>query len=421
MATPDRHHSERTLLQQVRDVVALTRAGWVTVGLIAAAWVVARILGGRTVFLLVYGAVIALFVARFVGRGRLTVKAERSELPHRLRQGQGAEVELTVHVPRRTGVFLLEERLHPRLGRPRTLPVAAPGGGDVTYRYAFTARTRGVYEVGPLVAVWSDPFGLTRRVTELLPAATVVVHPSTEAVTDRPTTRQWEDPPIRPPNSRPWPSGFEFYGMRDYVLGDDLRRVVWRAVARTGRMLTRESEQGITDQVAVVLDTDADHHTPGDPSDTFEATVKTAASLAVRHLRDGFSVSVFTSTGPLGEPSRSERARVPLLDALAFVQPTARGRLVDALDRVITTGRRDAHTIVVTPRIDQAIARRLRLLQDRGTRVVLVVIAHEETAPETLHLAASVGGQLVVLRPLASLDASFRAAGDVVTVPVGAR
>jgi uncharacterized protein (DUF58 family) len=402
-------------MPRLARALGLTRAGWVLLGVGAVGWVVAKAAGGRTLFLLAYGTVVVLLLARVLGRGRPAVSAERSSLPQRMRQGQSAEVTLSVRLPRRTGLFVLEERLHPRLGRTRQVPVVAGSGDAVEHSYAFTTRLRGVYEVGPLVAVWSDPFGLTRRETELLPAATVVVHPATEAVTDRPTTRQWEDPPVRPPTSRPWPSGFEFYGMRDYEVGDDMRRVVWRAVARTGRMLTRESEQGITDQVAVVLDTTAAHHTApskeGDPSDTFEAAVKTAASLATRHLHDGFSVTLVGSEGLLGQPARGPRSRVPLLDALAAVQP-GKARLVDALDRLVTSGRRDAHTVVVTPYVDEAIGSRLRLLQDRGTRIVLVVIAHEHTDPAVLRVAGSVGGQLVVLRPLASLDASFRVAGE---------
>jgi hypothetical protein len=93
------------------------------------------------------------------------------------------------------------------------------------------------------------------------------VHPRVEQVSDRPLSRQFEDPPIRPPVSKPWPSGFEFYGMREYVPGDDLRRIVWRASARTGKVMVREAEQGITDHVTVVLDTEHDvQYSSLDPS-----------------------------------------------------------------------------------------------------------------------------------------------------------
>src|SRR3954468_11773619 len=198
----------------------------------------ARLRGGRTLFLLAYGAVVVVGIARTIGRRRLDLRATRTDLPPRLRQGQQLEVGVEVTAARRVGVFVLEERVHPRLGRHRSVPVTGlPAGGTVEHRYTVTPRLRGVYEIGPLAAVWTDPFGLTRRRTELLPATSVVVHPATEAVHDRPLTRQWEDPPTRPPDSKPWPSGFEFYGMRDYVRGDEMRRVVWKAVARTGRLL----------------------------------------------------------------------------------------------------------------------------------------------------------------------------------------
>ena len=92
---------------------------------------------------------------------------------------------------------------------------------------------RGVYQLGPLAAEWTDPFGLARHQQVLTDAVDVIVHPTTEAIFDRPLTRLWEDPPFRPPVSKPWPQGFEFYGMRDYVPGDDPRRIVWTAAART--------------------------------------------------------------------------------------------------------------------------------------------------------------------------------------------
>jgi uncharacterized protein (DUF58 family) len=399
------------------DLVGITSTGLIVLGAAVVGWIVARVYGGRMLFFLAYGAVVVLLIARFLSRGRLSVKASRTDIPSRLRQSQTADVTLQVTVPRRTGLFLLEERMHPHLGRTRTLPVASSGTKDLEFRYSFTPRLRGVYEVGPLVAVWSDPFGLTKRVTEVLPARQVVVHPSTEPVTDRPLTRQWEDPPVRPPISRPWPTGFEFYGMRDYVTGDDLRRVVWKAVARTGRMLTRESEQGITDQVQIVLDTARDSHSPGEPSDTFEAAVRAAASLAVRHLRDGFSVTVYGNDGLLGQPGRGERGRIPALDALAAVHRTA-APLSATLDRLITNARRDTHTIVITPRLDPMSGSRLRLMADAGTGLVVVVLDWEDSNPASLRIAGSLGAQVVVMRPLSALGPAFQASTEAMTSAV---
>jgi uncharacterized protein (DUF58 family) len=114
----------------------------------------------------------------------------------------------------------------------------------------------------------------------------LLVHPRVENVSDRPLTRQFEDPPIRPPVSKPWPSGLEFYGMREYAPGDDLRRIVWRAYARTGKLMVREAEQGITDRITIVLSTDRGAHSRDAEglSESFEAGVRAAASLGVKHL-----------------------------------------------------------------------------------------------------------------------------------------
>jgi uncharacterized protein (DUF58 family) len=396
------------LLQRLRRAAGLTTVGASVIGGAVVFWLLARLQGGRTLFLLVYGAIAVVLVARFMGRQRLDLTADRTSLPPRLRQGQQVDVDLLLTATRRVGVFVMEEQLHPHLGRGRRLPVAGlAGGAEVAHTYTITPRLRGVYNVGPLVAVWTDPFGLTRRETELLPASTVVVHPSTEPVHDRPLTRQWEDPPVRPPESKPWPSGFEFYGMRDYVRGDDLRRVVWKAVARTGRVLIRESEQGITDKVLIHLDTDRSQHSPGEPSDTFEAADRTAASLAVHHLKDGFSVLLSTNDGLLGAARRGEPGRIPLLDDLARVQRTATP-LGEGVDALVRSARTDLHTIVVTPHLDDRAAARLKLVIDRGTRVVLVVLTWEETDPRTIAFASSLGCQVVQLRPLDSLDAVFR-------------
>src|SRR5437588_826489 len=153
--------------------------------------------------------------------------------------------------------FRIHESVHPHLGRSVVLPVPVLTPGDeLVHRYTLRPRLRGVYRIGPLTAEFSDPMGLAKRHQLLLGETELIVHPNTEETLDRALTRAFEDPPLRPPKPRRWPEGFEFYGMRDYVRGDDLRRVIWRAFARTERLMVREFEQGVADRVTIVLDTD---------------------------------------------------------------------------------------------------------------------------------------------------------------------
>lgn len=396
------------LLSLAERRLGLTPAGVAVLALVLPGLVLGRALGSRPVFLLAYGAVAVVGLSRVLARRRLQVDAHRSSLPTRVREAQSVDVELSVTATRRLATVVLEEELPDALGTPVRVPVPVlPTGQTVLHGYRFTARRRGVYRVGPLVAEWSDPFGLTRKRVELAPAETVVVHPSYEGVTDRVTSREWEDPPQRPPQSRPWPSGFEFYGMRDYVAGDDPRRINWLASARgEGRLLVRESEQGITDRVRVLLDTDATHHAPGDPSETFELCVRAAASLGVRHLADGFAVTLEGGSAPLAKALRGSRSRIPLLDALAAVE-RERAPLSAALDRLLLDPQRSTHNVVVTPHVDAETARRLALLLARGTSLVLVLVLWEDTDPATVHRAAGIGCPVVEVRPGTSLAATF--------------
>jgi uncharacterized protein (DUF58 family) len=375
----------------------------------------ARLLGSQALFMLTYGALVVVGLAYLLARRNLSVQSRRSQLPTRVRQGQPVTVQLGLEAKRKVTTVVLEEVLDAALGATVRLPVAVlPAGEEVTHDYSFTPRLRGVYTVGPLIASWSDPFGLTRKTEVLSPATELIVHPRTESAQDRVLSREWEDPPVRPPVTKPWPSGYEFYGLRDYVSGDDPRRIVWRATARTldldtgeGRYLVRESEQGITDRVSILLDTSRAAHSPGEPSETFETAVRVAASLATRHVKDGFTVSTHTNADQVLRPIRSQRDGIRLLDELARVQ---RGpeRLAHGVERILRNTRRDTHIAVITPHLDQAATGRLKLLIDRGVSVVLVMVVWDQTDPIALHRAGQLGCNIVEVAASTSLEAVFR-------------
>lgn len=378
-------------LAALAERAQLTLTG-VSVAVVAAAsWFVARALSSRTLFLIVYAAVFAVGMAWVVSRRRLALSVVRSSLPARTRVGQTLEVDLRVTTSRRVSTILVHETVHDGLGSPVqvSVPVLRPGD-EIEHSYALRPTRRGVYQVGPTIATWSDPLGLTTHTQELLAPTEIIVHPSTEAVQDRVLTRMWEDPPIRPPVSKPWPSGFEFYGLRDYVPGDDLRRVVWNAVAKTGRMLVRESEQGITDRIVVCIDSGTSWHDPHDPSPTFETAVRVAASVGARHLDDGFGVTLLDNTGRLAGPLRGARARLEYLDALSRLQPSD-VPFAKAGDHLLNEAKGGTHLLVVTPHLDQHMASRLRVVMDRGSSVVVAFVMWEETDFLSLHRAAALG------------------------------
>ena len=397
------------LRRTIERRTGLTWSGLALVVVMVLCWLLGRVVGGRPLYLIAYGLLAVLVFSYAVGRRPLALEGERSAARPRLSEGQAVEMTVVLHASRRLSTFILEERMPAALGDTVQVPVpVAEAGTPVAFSYPLTARRRGSYELGPLVVRWGDPFGLTRREAVLAGPVELLVHPGVEAAEDRPLTRMFEDPPVRPPISRPWPQGLEFYGMRRYAPGDDIRRIVWRAYARTGQLLVREAEQGITDRVTVLLDQDAANHTSGSPSASFEAGVKAAASVGVRHLRDGFSITLEGSKAALLAPLRSSSARVEYLDALARVERVRDAPLHEAIQRTAARVARNQHLVLITPRLDPRAAAALDLLLKRGLSVLVVALLYGEESFDSLARAAALGASVVEIRPRVPLSIAFR-------------
>jgi uncharacterized protein (DUF58 family) len=391
----------------VERLTGLTAAGAVVLVGSLVGYVLAQQLSGRALFLLVYAGILAVVAALVSSRRRRRLTAERSALPTRMRVGQVAEVELTLKAPGRLRAFVVQEHLSPLLSDAVRVTVPAVGGDDeFVHSYAIRPTLRGVYRLGPLAAEWTDPFGLARHQQTLTEPVDVIVHPTTDAIFDRPLTRMWEDPPFRPPISKPWPQGFEFYGMREYIPGDDPRRIVWTAAARTGKYLVRESEQGITDRITLVLDNNRKLHSPGYPSETFELAVRACASLGAYNIKQGFSVRFVTNDSGQAPELRGSRARIALLDELARLELTDQP-VSTAIERVITERRASTHMCLVSTGFDNRTASRVRMLTDKGMSLVVALVKWDDADPNAARRAREVGAQVVQVSPGQQLESAF--------------
>jgi uncharacterized protein (DUF58 family) len=399
----------RRRLKDWQRRLGITALGATAFGAFVAMWLLAFIVAGTAMYLFAYGALLLLVVSYAIAPRRLKLEGTREGLYPRANQGDRLEVDVTLTAKRRISTFLLEERVPERLGRTVRVPVTRLGSGQtVAHHYSLRCTRRGVYTVGPLVAVASDPLGLTQQETVVAEPFELLVHPRIELVSDRPLTRQYEDPPLRPPVSKPWPSGMEFYGMREYAPGDDLRRIVWRASARTGRVMVREAEQGITDHITIILDTDRGAHSRDGEglSESFETGIRAAASLGVRHLREGYEIRCETNGGPLTRPLRGAGSQLLLLDSLTRLE-MAREPLSKVIMRLVSSPRRDAHNILITPRLGPMEAAQLKLLLNTGVSVLVIALLWDEENADTVGTAAALGCQAVGVHPGQDLSSAL--------------
>jgi uncharacterized protein (DUF58 family) len=191
------------------------------------------------------------------------------------------------------------------------LPIL-PARTSATLHLTRVMPRRGVHTLPPVEIVSWFPMGFVSRSRQLGDGSEIVVYPRVHRI-EREALDQLDDTGTRP---RPTlTAGDEFYSLREYVPGDDIRLISWRVSARLGELIVRELEPGSARSIAIVLDTRGVIDSPA-ADEGFELAVELAASIAVAFLDRQYSVALVTPQGvtPLGQ---GEGQIVRILDLLA--------------------------------------------------------------------------------------------------------
>ena len=268
----------------------------------------------------------------------------------------------------------------------------------VTRRYPLLSRARGCYSIGPVMLRSGDPFGWLESSLTLPIQETVIVYPLIVPVEfagfppaspfgEHTARRHLIEEPLR------------VAGVRDYQLGDDPRRIHWKATAHAGTLRSKIYEYSTMRRMLVVLDTrNYSHAWMGVDPELQELTISAAASIAVWALDEGYMVGLLTNSGILVEPGADDEvlfAEAPADDENAELETyhlSAPGvnvpfalnegqyeRLLSMLARLVPR-----HTMPV----EDIIEMEQRMFQP-GTTVVLVSTAtavSEETAGQLLDI-----------------------------------
>jgi uncharacterized protein (DUF58 family) len=118
-----------------------------------------------------------------------------------------------------------------------------PALGQESARLSFTPETRGWHAVPALVVESRFPFGLFRAWSVWRPAAQVLAWPKPEQPAPPLPAAQAVGGEAR---SRQRFQGNELEGVRAWRRGDTLRQVVWKKAARTGELVSRDTQSQAT-------------------------------------------------------------------------------------------------------------------------------------------------------------------------------
>ncbi|HEV7211153.1 MAG TPA: DUF58 domain-containing protein [Blastococcus sp.] len=335
-----------------RALSYLTLRGRCLAGAGVALLVVGALLGERAlVQLAVFVLALPLLSAGTVTRQRFRLTARRTVTPVRVPRGGTAEVQLEIaNVDNRTGgLWLLTEQLPPELGSsPGFVVDRLAGATSTVFRYRVHGNRRGRHTLGPLRLRLLDPFGLVERTAVGTDTAPLVVVPRVLPLPPAGLTAGHGGGGEGARRSIAV-HGEDDVSTREYRHGDDLRKVHWRATARTGELMVRLEERPWRAQATLLLDTRARAHLiaaratagprigpPGDdcpPPDSLEWLIEAAASIGTTLSRRGSVLRAVTESGELVSASgRGQLGPDDLLDRLASVRPSRVAGLAAGVD-----------------------------------------------------------------------------------------
>lgn len=331
----------------------LTEWGWAALGAALALMVLWGVLGDAELLALAFLLVASVFVAWLTVRRRTpNASVSRRLHPALVSEGDTVAVELVATADSKPLRYVIIEDEVRQLGSARFRVPALTPGVLFSGVYDVTCHTRGVYEVGPAVVSTTDPFGFVKSGEPMGQVDRLVVYPRVEQLTGLPMLRGVDSSLQATRAETVARGGDDFFSLREYQTGDDLRRVHWPSTARKDRLMIRQFEAPWEPRALVVVDPrSSSYATP----EAFETAIRGAASAVHLFFEAGLGAN-FWAGGDLSVID--ENPYEAAMRALALLQPIRRFDFGAAAGRVrvkgsggtlvIVTGSPDAHVGTVT-------------------------------------------------------------------------
>ena len=168
--------------------------------------------------------------------------------------------------------------------------------------------------------------------------------------------------------------GIEYADIRDYVAGDRVRAINWRASARRGDLVVNERHPERNTDVVLFVDSFSDVR--GHDRSTLDDAVRATATLAGLYLERRDRVGLIAFGGILRwlRPGMGHWQRVSLIETLleTGVEPTYTWREVSSIPTRILPPQ--ALVFAITPLVDSRFVRAIEDLRGRGFDLVVLEV-----------------------------------------------
>jgi uncharacterized protein (DUF58 family) len=333
--------------------------------------------------LYIAGVGLSLLYSRIISR-YVTVRRKDSML----RAHRFEPMEITLIVENRSPLpvaylNVLDEPNYFFASEPGNFLISLRPGERRILTYPIESQHRGKYSVGPALIQGSDPLGLFpfRKKTE--ESQTLIVYPEVLPL----SLKSAEGLPagtIRVEN-RVYEDVTRYRSLREYLPGDAIRRVSWKASAKTGQLFVMDYLPLLHAPVLILLNLNSEDYPMRFRYHRIERAATLAASLVVHFLSLRQEIGLIASARldreeaiPATEIRGSHEHATALLEMLARMEAAPGSR--DFTQALFTAGIEvpvRTRLEVITPTLSELHCARLRQIKEKGRTVEIFLLGEQ--------------------------------------------
>jgi uncharacterized protein (DUF58 family) len=273
----------------------------------------------------------------------------------------------------------IKERLKRRDGEVYTIETILVSGWkrQAEVSYETPPMRRGVYSFEDTICETEDIFGLIRHQGRLQLPFAFKVFPQKVNIQEWKQLHQiFRGKSLSSAKTRLYRETAQVNGIREYVKGDRMSRIHWRATAKTRAWKSKDFERETVPNVVFILDRNKSVYRN---QDQFELGVSVAASLLDYTISRDMAVGVLSAgkESKIFKPKRGESQRNVILNHLIEAESDGMNTLLDILQEQVRAFAPGTLFVVITPQFGEALVTSLTLLQQHRMNLCHMWIATE--------------------------------------------
>lgn len=268
----------------------------------------------------------------------------------------------------------ITDDLPPQLSaRPRTVRATLKPRGRIAARYTLRPRSRGQFTLGDIHTRCASQLGLLLLQRRIRLQTAVKVYPNVQNLREYDAALQQHRAHLfglRRTVARG--QGRQFECLRDYLPGDEVRDIAWKATARRSRLIVREYSAERSQNILVMLDCGRLMSTQADGVSRLDYAINATLLLTYAAMRQGDELGLLAFSDEVESympPTRGQDALQRMNEALYQLEVRIRESNYDRACRFLALRHRKRSLIVIfTDVIDGTASQALMSHMARFTR-----------------------------------------------------